>query len=129
MNREIKFRAWDIALKQMIENPEECYWFGEELCASNNQTPSYIFMQYTGLEDKNGKEIYEGDIVKMQFVFGKREPVIGKIKFECGMFLLGSNSLVDGYIPLYELSDSECYLEQVGIIGNVFENPNLLEEK
>jgi hypothetical protein len=58
--REIKFRAWDGEKMIFPSDPDTYSKFvrGELVC------PGVILMQYTGLEDKNGKEIYEGDIVR-----------------------------------------------------------------
>jgi uncharacterized phage protein (TIGR01671 family) len=57
--REIKFRAWDASTKQMFENVQNSNGFDSWL-----HQPDCTVMQYTGLKDKNGKEIYEGDIVR-----------------------------------------------------------------
>ena len=75
MNREIKFRAWHKNLKKMFKigqiTLEKGTWNYEPndrdfIGMSIPSQPSFILMQYTGLHDKNGKEIYEGDIIRIK---------------------------------------------------------------
>jgi len=68
---------------------------------------------YTGLHDKNGKEIWEGDIVKYTVVSGGNEH-LGTIVFEYGAFLLGTANV--------------SIFRSIEVIGNIYENPELLKD-
>ncbi len=144
MSREFKFRAWD-KKRELIFNIE-CIDFKnglviykgapiptfEEMEAKKIPAiePYYqsfdalILLQYTGLKDKNGKEIYEGDIVR--FGVGEKldEILIGDVYYETPEFRIrhpegyhGQFSLTSKYVPF-------CNFE---VIGNIFENPELIE--
>ena len=115
--REIKFRVWDVDEKEMvcwehlITDPD--YWLMEILDGKSDD----ILMQYTGLKDKNGKEIYEGDIVRVKY-YGK--PRVVKVEIddcECEPF----NS--------YNYSeDGWRQPDEAKVIGNIYENGDLLEK-
>ena len=79
MSREIKFRVWDVENKEMLNVQEldfEPTFYGGRIAIRPDQYSDYfdtedmILMQYTGLHDKNGKEIYEGDIIKCKKYIG-----------------------------------------------------------
>lgn len=113
--REIKFRAWDRANKIMAHS--SCSWGGNVvlilepnvLVAKPSDTVE--LMQYTGLQDKNGKEIYEGDILGFYDGYKPNKVCIQDIfrfyEQKCG-----------------KVWDPKC----VEIIGNIYENPDLLKK-
>lgn len=81
----------------------------------------FIVEQYTGLKDKNSKEIYEGDIVRQEIDCGDSgdKTIIGRVTYveeEAGFFVCTKN-------------DNYYFERQLEIIGNIHENPELLEEK
>lgn len=120
MQRPIKFRAWDFESKSMQYDdiyPKDMAWPYDweaslnvclQLCDE-----AYKLMQYTGLKDKNGVEIYEGDIVRRSTGY------IFEMKLDT--FSLGGA----GYSSAYGYS----HLEDDEVIGNVYENPDLLTNK
>ena len=125
--REIKFRAWHKEEKIMGEVlgidilHKEIFFSNEDAdCYGHTDFKDIELMQYTGLKDKNEKEIYEGDIVKLRNNHG-----IGVVKYydEWGAFVIE-------YVkskPLVVLGMS-YYKEDIEVIGNIYENPELLGE-
>ena len=122
MSRIIRFRAWDKTQETMIRSElVELGWSVEQLTTNNN----FEIMQFTGLKDKNGKEIFEGDIVRC---FGG-ENYLATIVWNHGGFEMKwhkeSIRTVEGMQePL--LTNITIDAE---IIGNVFEHPTLLDNK
>ena len=126
--REIKFKAWHKEEKIMGEVlgidilHKEIFFSDEDVdCYEHTDFKDIELMQYTGLKDKNNKEIYEGDIVKLRTNHG-----IGVVKNydEWGAFVVE-------YIkprPLAVLG-TNYYKEDIEVIGNIYENPELLGEK
>ena len=120
--REIKFRAWDKDEKKMyLENKlSEAEWVLYLSNAIKGKGKS-VFMQYTGLKDKNGKEIYEGDKVRITHIEDKFDPVIVTISFVNFHWSCSDG----GGKSLYNYS-TILYLEYE-VIGNIYENKDLLK--
>lgn len=124
--REIKFRAWD-RFKQRWSNykindgtvyfmdKNTGVWYG----SYNKRYKDFNLMQYTGLEDKNGKEIYEGDILFESF--GER---YYKVIFENGSF----RAEFKGDFEEYSFDLIDVVAQGCEVVGNIYENPELMEE-
>jgi YopX protein. len=115
MTRPIKFRAWDAKYKVMLEmgvkadgTPLLQGSVARGFLSHTFFDPSLELMQFTGLFDKNGKEIYEGDMLTNPRGEMKR----GEVKFLNGMFVLAQGS------------DFNCLQinDQMEVIGNIYEN-------
>lgn len=136
--REIKFRAWNgkvmvegipLTTGKLIDlhHISNVFFRGIHTEADHEDGKHWTLMQYTGLHDKNGKEIYEGDVVKA--FLGK----IAVVKF--GDYMVNgadfySNYATAGfYIDYGNNDDSTSYIKEreCEVIGNIWESPELLK--
>ncbi|WP_413527394.1 YopX family protein [Marinilactibacillus psychrotolerans] len=118
MSREIKFRAWLEYDKRMAFSEEVVVWDNNIYINKEKKLDSKIkgystlsIMQYTGLKDRNGKEIYEGDVIKASI--------------ECGILVTGQVYWNYGALEVQGYVFKQ--LNNLEVIGNIYENPELLE--
>ena len=126
MSREIKFRIWDNKNKEWLgaSDNDVLIYYGFHLVGEVMTVQSLpqwaldngnIVEQYTGLKDRNNKEIYEGDIVTLDLEWDE-DIDYSVITFKNGCFRIG-----DGYGQ-----EAGYYLSDWRVVGNIHENPELL---
>jgi uncharacterized phage protein (TIGR01671 family) len=135
MKREIKFRAWDKKKKKWVQLNDETR-IGFYLSQEQDKIEVYILrlgfdyknlvlMQYTGLKDKNGKEIYEGDVLANREVHG--DSFYCLVEYQLDGFYGTTYPSRNHSMPLHTIMTYEG-AEYNEIIGNIYENPNLIED-
>ncbi len=114
--REIKFRGWDEKNKEMVDNINLLFSNHLNECFEEYEECGLKIMQYTGLKDKNGVEIYEGDIIKMYDV-------------NCQLLWDVSGCLyyIKGDDLVTELE--YCRIKDIEVVGNIYENAEMVKEK
>ena len=119
MQREIKFRGWDG--DEMLSLSELLY--GDLVCVQHNRADGFLLdtfydfvnlMQFTGLKDKNGVEVYESDVIEF-------DSVNRVVKFIHGCWMLEREK---GYYI-----NAHHYIDVCEVIGNIYENKELLEKQ
>lgn len=115
--RELKFRAWDKTVSKRHMIYVNWKWLGERA----EHISDYVLMQFTGLKDNNGKEIYEGDVIHQIARDAEDETYVSKGVIEW---------LYDGFsIKLRDkmFADIRNYGNNIEVIGNIYENKELLQ--
>lgn len=141
--REIKFRVWIKTINEMwfpkfalfeegcVYSKKEDYELLENAmdgmaCIDEDD----IIMQYIGLKDKNGKEIYDGDIVDIhQTVNGEHLFIIEITNTGLVIPSYRFNKNIKYQYNVRELLEVDEYDKEIEVIGNIYENPELLEDK
>lgn len=126
MSRVLKFRAYDSATGKVSEPFDVKESWGDYLIdfddySTDGALDSIIWEQFTGLLDRNGKEVYEGDIVKYKLYADSRLDYIDEVFYSTisGAFMVGDED---------NIRTLDCLIN-VEVIGNVHETPELLEDK
>lgn len=134
--REIKFRAWEITGKVMVDwntmmqtafnRSGEHDKFGL-LYRVFTRKPDMVLMQFTGLLDKSGKEIYEGDILRL---YGNALAQMTWVDRAVRMIGFGAVEFRRGDERVIDTADVKTFAREMGrseVIGNIYENPELLK--
>lgn len=134
MSREIKFRLWDENKKVMHQADQSTYLLQTDGKVNSHElgilegylhTPQLLALQYTELKDKNGTEIYEGDIIRVPDLYETPEnnsPTFHneEVIYTLGCFYSGGDPMLDYWDYLSDESE---------VIGNIYENPELMEHR
>jgi uncharacterized phage protein (TIGR01671 family) len=134
MTHQIKYKAWDTDKKEMFDveyisfnavkkNGSWLHFIGSSF-SDKRETDTCRLLQFTGLHDKNGKEIYEGDIMR------SKNGGLWTVEFDYGSFgisLKGGHHM-EGYGDWHSFSTITYQEKQCQIIGNIYEHGHLLEQ-
>ena len=124
-----RYRAWDKEFKEMVR--VDALVFDEQIIKTTYKNgnvvkedlKNYVLMQSTGLTDKNGKEIFEGDVLKVTNLSSWLEIV--SFNEDKAMFVSKETKRKVEETPLYDLFNTDIF--EVEIIGNIYTNPELAE--
>lgn len=126
-----RFRAWDKKFKEMVQ--VDALVFEEQIIkatykngnVAKEDLKNYVLMQSTGLTDKNGKEIFEGDIIAID-VEDIEMPINAKVFQNSKIGILMFHVFEENEdVPMVELLEDDSVA--FATIGNIYENPELLE--
>lgn len=131
--REIKFRAWEKNMKEMIN--VDSIDFERKIINKEfvwRMLSEVVLTQFTELKDKNGVEIYEGDIVDFTFFdhYDNGANYKGVVKYRSGIYEIWKNNDSEFFESdgPFILNFAWLQTEEFEVIGNIHENPELLEE-
>ena len=128
MSRDIKFRAWDTRRREFLsggevfiaiqpgKSPKNIIYL-DIIKDPDMYKDRFILQQYTGLKDKNGKEVYEGDIVKA--LKHNEDLFTDKVWWRSGVLWFGNWNWIE----------FQNIFRSIEVIGNIYETPNLLESE
>jgi uncharacterized phage protein (TIGR01671 family) len=145
MNNRLKFRVWDKITNQYLQELGIYYWHipysldGEKITGEANlvglsellRHDNFVAQQYTGLNDINGKEVYDGDLVELHTA--ANDHAIGVKGNHCGLYEMYWDRCYKlktikpnwFFVPTFEGPAADYNIMKV--VGNVFENPELLK--
>lgn len=131
--REIKFRVWDKENGRFVSHFTIQEYFEQIVLGLKFIKHNLVFQQFTGFHDKNDKEIYEGDIIHGYWYDKSR---IATTIFEKGSFWIKGSDMIgntEGFQFLlgdFSMLDSiRLAFSGIEIVGNIYENPELLKDK
>ena len=135
MSREIKFRVWDVVNKRILDYADIMTLPMWEVFPGTPEQRPFNVMQYTGLKDKKGVEIYEGDILEEHTPSASNYSVVKFGEIDISAFYYKSKMCTCFYHDFSNFNDNwgevtlGNNLKNIEVIGNIYENPELLEEK